>query len=117
MQAEIARIKGKKIEEKKEEKEDDDEGCDCGKKGCKVCNPEVKKETFADSLANMLHDASPNHKNWDGIPRGEGWEGKPYTEDSLLPMIDPNTGMAIAPSEPKAGSVGFSPETRFGLGS
>jgi hypothetical protein len=65
----------------------------------------VKKESFAKSLSNMISDANPGKRNWDGIS---------LEEDALLPMIDPNTGVAL-PDSPGPGEVGYSPVTRIGV--
>lgn len=102
------------IAEKKTEKTE--EKCDCGK--CDKCNP--KKESFAQSLANMLNDQKPNTRfsSFGGYTDGQN---STFGEDAILPMIDPNTGLIIpsvadnTPVEPTAGQVGFAPQVRLGM--
>jgi len=77
----------------------------------KKCSKMKKKMTSEDATWwQSVHDmvgVPENNRHFDGVT---------YGEDSLLPVIDPNTGLT-ANSPPMPGDVGFSPETRFGLGS
>jgi hypothetical protein len=80
--------------------------CDMMKKDAKENKNVNEDDAWLNSVNTMLN-ANPAPKWWDGITIGE---------EALLPQIDPNTGFAI-PEEPKAGEVGFAPQTRFGAGS
>lgn len=110
MQAEAAQLKGnqKKLDADGDGKIERSDFKKLNKKKDDECEDEVKtvkKESFAKSLSNMISDANPGKRNWDGIS---------LEEDALLPLIDPNTGVAL-PDSPGPGEVGYSPVTRIGV--
>lgn len=64
----------------------------CKKKS--KCKMKKEEEEWWNSIHNMLDVSTVTQKSWDGI-----------TEDLLIPE---------APEEPKAGEVGYAPQTRIG---
>lgn len=67
-----------------------------------------------DAWWQSVHDmmGKPKDRNFDGLNYVDGIQH----EDSLLPHIDPNTGMIVNTDEPRPGEVGYAPNSRFGIG-
>jgi len=94
----LARLKKMKGNMKKKMCADD-------KKDKKDKKEKVKKEDADNDWMKSVFFAPPANKNFDGIG---------VTEDALLPVIDPNTGLYDAAREPQPGQVGFAPQGVLG---